>query len=270
MQKTKQQKPEIPLIVLVNDDGIKSPGIRAMARALMDVGEVLIVAPLEQQTSTGRSMRGGGVPEHVHYEIEGKHVRAFAIAATPAVAVRYAVLICADRTPALIVSGINYGENVGNGVTISGTVGAALEAASMGIPALAVSKSVHTRYHYSHSEKIDFTAAAEWGKKFAKRILSHGMPRRTDVVNLNVPEGGTLATPWRWTHISRRNYYRSLIKKTPHGRVIDGYALMLDESSLEHDSDVYAVMIDRVVSVSCITLDLTAPVTKREQSRWGK
>src|SRR5512137_648008 len=106
--KNVKRKSQIPLIVLVNDDGIKSPGLRAMAHALLDLGEVLIVAPLEQQTSTGRSFRGGGVAQPVHFEIEGKHVRAFGVAATPALAARYAVLICADRRPALIVSGINY------------------------------------------------------------------------------------------------------------------------------------------------------------------
>ena len=266
----KSIKRKIPLIVLVNDDGIKSPGIKAMARALLGLGEVMIVAPRDQQTSTGRSMRGGGVPQPVHYEIEGKHLRAFAIAATPALAVRYAVLICADRPPALIVSGINYGENVGNGVTISGTVGATLEAASMGVPALAVSQSVHTKYHYSHSDKVDFAAAAEWGKRFAKQILERGMPRGADVINVNIPEGATSTTPWRWTRTSRHNYYRSIVRATARGKSITGYELMLDETLLEPDSDVRAVMLDRVVSVSCLTLDLTARVTQRERMRWGR
>lgn len=270
MTKDNNAKRKTPLIVLVNDDGIKSPGIKAMARALLGLGEVLIVAPRDQQTSTGRSMRGGGIPQPVHYEIEGKHLRAFAVAATPALAVRYAVLICADRPPALIVSGINYGENVGNGVTISGTVGATLEAASMGVPALAVSQSVHTKYHYSHSNKVDFAVAAEWGKRFARKILERGLPRGADIINVNIPEGATLTTPWRWTRTSRYNYYRSIVRATSRGKSITGYALMLDKISPEPDSDVRAVMLDHVIAVSCLTLDLTARVTQRERMRWGR
>ena len=261
---------EIPLIVVVNDDGIKSPGLRAIARAMMDLGEVLIVAPRDQQTSMGRAFRGGGVAEYVHYEIDGKHVRAFAVAATPAVAVRYAVLLLADRPPALIVSGINYGENVGNGVTISGTLGASLEAAALKFPTLAVSLSVDKAYHHSHSETIDFTIAADWSKRFARRILMRGMPRRADIVNLNIPEHATLQTPWRWTRVSRMNYYRSVVDETPEGPVIEGYEEMLDPRDIEPDSDIRAVMIDQVVSVSFLTLDLTAPVSEKEKARWGK
>ena len=102
-------KSKIPLIVLVNDDGIASPGLRALAEALRDLGELLIVAPRDQQTSRGRAFLGGGVAEPIEYRIDGKRVRAFAVAASPAMAVRYAVLVCAERRPALIVSGINYG-----------------------------------------------------------------------------------------------------------------------------------------------------------------
>jgi 5'-nucleotidase len=270
LDKVKDRKPETPLIILVNDDGIRSPGIRAMARTLMQLGEVMIIAPRDQQTSTGRSLRGGGIPKSIHYEIDGKLVRAFAVAATPAMAVRYGVLICADRAPALIVAGINYGENVGNGVTISGTIGAALEAACMGFPALAVSQSVEPHLHFTHSETVDFTVAAEFGKRFAKKILQRGMPRGADIVNVNIPDGATLRTLWRWTRTSRMNYYRSTIRESRRGKSIIGYTSMVAETSPEPDSDVRAVLIDHVVSVSLLTFDLTARVSQKEKERWGK
>jgi 5'-nucleotidase len=237
---------------------------------MLALGEVLIVAPRDQQTSTGRAFRGGGVAEPMHYEIDGKRVRAFAVAATPAVAVRYALQIIAERKPALFVSGINYGENIGNGVTISGTIGACLEAASSGIPALAVSQSLHTTFHYSHSDQVDFSVAAKWGKQFARRILKRGLPRGADVVNVNVPEGANQKTPLRWTRVSRMNYYRSTIKETQQGRVIEGYELTIDPRSPEPGSDVRAILIDHVVSVSFLTLDLTARVSEEERARWGK
>lgn len=241
-----------------------------MARVLMELGEVLIVAPRDQQTSTGRSFRGGGVAERVHFEIDGKAVRAYAVAATPAVVMRYAILLLTDRPPALVVSGINYGENIGNGVTISGTIGAALEAAAMRFPVLAVSQAVDKMYHHSHSDAIDFIAAADWGKRFAQRILKRGMPHGADVVNLNVPEGATRRTPYRWTRVSRMNYFRSLIKETARGPVIDSYEQMVDPRDIEPNSDIFAVLIDRIVSVSFLTLDLTARVSQKDFAEWDK
>lgn len=268
--KIANRKSEIPLIVLVNDDGIKSPGLHALAEALRDLGELLIVAPRDQQTSMGRSFSGGGAAEPVEYRVDSRRVRAFAVATSPAMAVRYAVLVCAERRPALIVSGINYGENVGNGVTISGTVGAALEAANMRFPALAVSRVVRTKYHFTHSDEIDFTVAGYFAKKFARRILGRGMPRGADVVNVNVPENARTTTPWRWTRVSRQNYYRSVITQTPRGKSLDTYELCLNPETPEPDSDTRAVMIDHVVSVSPLSLDLTARVAEKEKARWGK
>jgi len=264
------RKSKFPLIVVVNDDGIRSPGLRALAQAMTSLGEILIVAPRDQQTSMGRAFIGGGVAEPVDFSLDGKRVRAFAVAASPAMAVRYAVLICAERCPALVVSGINYGENVGNGVTISGTVGAALEAASMGFPALAASRVVHTKYHFTHSDEIDFATAARFVKRFARRILERGMPRGADVVNVNVPENAQTTTPWRWTHMSRKNHYRSVITPTPRGKTLDTYEMVLDPDPPEPDSDVHAVLIDQVVSVSLLTLDLTSRVSENEKARWGR
>jgi 5'-nucleotidase len=264
------RKSKIPLIVAVNDDGIKSPGLRAAVRTMMDIGEVLVVAPRDQQTAVGRAFIGGGIAQPIRSVADGKRVRAFAIATSPALAVRYAVLILADRKPALVVSGINYGENIGNSVTVSGTVGAAWEAASMGIPALAVSLVLDARYHYSYDDAIDFSAAAYFAQRFARRILLRGMPRRADIVNVNVPQNARKTTPWRWTRLARANYYRSLTKETLRGKYLDGYELALDIASPERDSDVRAAMMDHVVSVTPLTLDLTARVTAKEKARWGK
>lgn len=264
------QKSKIPLIVLTNDDGIKSPGLYALARAMLTLGEVLIVAPLHQQTSMGRSFAGTGRVQSVDYIVDGKHVRAFAVAATPAIAVRNALLLYAERTPALLVSGINYGENVANGVTISGTVCAAIEGATHRIPALAVSQATPVSMHRSHSRSIDFSVAAYFAQSFARRILTRGMPRGTDVVNLNVPEGANPKTAWRWTTVSRKNYFRSQVLEGKRGKFLRGYETNLDREAPEPDSDVRAVIVDRVVSVTPITFDLTARVSAQERARWGK
>jgi 5'-nucleotidase len=258
-----------PLIALTNDDGIKSPGLYALARAMLTLGEVLIVAPKDQQTSMGRAFTGTGRLEPVDYSVDGKRVRAFAVAATPAIAVRNAILLYAERTPDLLVSGINYGENVANGVTISGTVCAALEGATHRVPALAVSQATPVSYHKSYSSLIDFSTAAQFARLFARRILLRGMPRGADVLNLNVPEGATRQTPWRWTRVSRYNFFHSIVRVGKHGRFLKGYEVDLDRETPERDSDVRAVVVDRVVSVSPLTFDLTARVSAKERARWG-
>jgi len=259
-----------PLIVLTNDDGIESPGLYALTRAMLKLGEVLIVAPRDQQTSMGRAFTGNGRIEPVDYKVKGKRVRAFAVAATPAIAVRNALLLYAERTPSLLVSGINYGENVANGVTISGTVCAAIEGATHRVPAMAVSQATPVIYHMSYSSEIDFSAAAEFARSFARRILSRGMPRGADVVNLNVPEGANRHTPWRWTRVSRNNFFHSVVREGKQGRFLKGYEVDLDRETPERDSDVRAVVVDRVVSITPLTFDLTARVSTQERARWGK
>ncbi len=257
-----------PLIVLTNDDGIESPGLRAAVRAVLDLGELLVVAPREQQSSAGRAFYGRGRAHTVAYVVNRKHVRAFAVPASPAPTVRHAVLLLAGRKPALLISGINFGENVGNGVTISGTVGAAIEAANLGVPAMAVSLQTATEYHYTHSTAIDFSVAAHFTRQFARRVLARGLPPNMDVLNINVPQGARRSTPWRWTRVSRASYYRSRIEETRRGKRFTGYESNLDRESLERDSDIFALVFDRVVSLSPITFDLTARVTARELARW--
>jgi 5'/3'-nucleotidase len=268
--KIRNPKTENPLIVLTNDDGIQSPGLHALARAMLKLGDILIVAPREQQTSMGRAFAGTGRVRQVNYRVDGKRVRAYAVSASPAIAVRNAVLLYADRTPALLVSGINYGENVANGITISGTVCAAIEGAALGVPALAVSQATPPSYHRTYSDSVNFACAAHFAQLFARRILERGMPRGADVVNLNVPEGASRKTPWRWTRASRNSYFRSQVREGKRGKFLRGYEVDIVDHVPEQDSDVCAVIVDRVVSLTPLTFDLTANISAAELARWGK
>lgn len=258
-----------PLIVLTNDDGIRSPGLRAAVRAVMDLGDVLIVAPRTQQSSMGRAFIGPGDTKRRDYRVNGKRLRAFAVMTSPAPTVRHAALLIADRKPSLVISGINYGENLGNGITISGTVGAALEAANLGIPSLAVSVVTSIEYHLSYSADIDFSIGARYTRKFARQILSRGMPRGADVISINVPRNVARTVEWRWTRVSRASYFHSTIEETQHGKRFTGYDVKVDLETLERDSDIYAVMVDGVVSISPLSLDLSARVPRRELTRWA-
>ena len=255
---------ERPLILFTNDDGIESPGLWAAAKAFVDLGEVLVVAPREQQSGMGRSMPNQSEGRIYPYEITalaGDGYRAFAVDGTPAQAVQHGVIELADRLPALVVSGINYGENTGNGVTISGTVGAALEAVSMGIPALAVSQQTPKDLHLTYSSEVDFGAAAHFTRMFGKYLLEHRLlPDDVDVLKIDVPWGATEATPWRTTRLSRRRVYwptrPERITLQDAGRI--GYEYKTDPAKAEPDSDVYTVMYAKQVSVTPISLDMTS------------
>jgi len=249
---------ERPLILFTNDDGIASPGLWTAARAFEDVADVLIVAPMQQQSGTGRSLPNSNTGAVIAQQ--GKEFNAFSVDGTPAQAVQHAIMEVADRQPSLVVSGINYGENTGNGVTISGTVGAALEAASFDIPAIAVSQQTDHNLHLTHSQQVDFTVAAHFTRQFALRWLDGDMPDDVDILKLDLPAAATLDTPWRLTRLSKSRVYWPTVpdRTTSWSPQSLGYAMQLDESKVEPDSDVYAVFIDEVISLTPMSLDMTS------------
>ncbi len=248
-----------PLILLTNDDGVKSPGLLAAASALRGLGGLVVSAPREQQSSSGRAFYWNRRPARKSILQIGRHrIVAHAVDASPAVSVRYALMLAVPRTPALVVSGINYGENLGSGLTISGTVGAAIEAAAGGVPALAVSLETAKEFHTSHSTEIEFKIAGYWTRWAAERILRNSLPRGVPLVNLNIPSDAKTTTPWRITRASHQTYFRSLVDK---GRFV-GYDVVIDTETLEPDSDIYAIRIAREVSVTPLTYDLTASVSR--------
>jgi 5'-nucleotidase len=254
-----------PLILLTCDDGITSPGLLAAVRAVLPLGEVIISAPCDQQTGAGRSLPAShdGAIHEVDYSVDGFQVPAYGIHGSPAQAALYALLELVPRMPALCVSGINFGENVGSLVTASGTVGAAMEAADNGLAALAVSLETDKAYHYRHSDQVDFAAAEHFTRVFAWRLLTRQMPEDVDVLKLDIPAEATPETPWRVTKLSRQRYFQAL----PSGRRFLsekrrlGYRMFVDHAHLEPDSDVRALAIDRVVSVTPLSLDLTSRVS---------
>jgi 5'-nucleotidase len=250
------------LILVTNDDGVASPGLLAAVRSVLDLGEVWVVAPLVQQSGLGRSFPGGRIKvETSTLEVDGQQVPSFALDTSPAQAVRHGILRFLPRKPALAISGINYGENLGGCITISGTVGAAIEAASLGIPTLAASLETDRQYHFSHSQEVDFGAAGLFVRRFAKWLLAHGMPDGVDILKLDVPSDATADTPWRTTRVSRQQYFITPITVDEQGRKhASGYARHIDFETLEPESDIHAVAVDRAVSVSPLTMDLTAGV----------
>jgi 5'-nucleotidase len=201
-----------------------------------------------------------GESERVALDVEGD-VEAWSVDATPALSVRWAFFTRLHRAPTLVVSGINFGENIGVSIPISGTVGAATEAACLGAPAVAVSLETDPEHFRSHSETVDFTIAATVTRRVAAMVLGRGLPDGIDVLNVNVPADATAKTPWRWTRVSREHYFDSIVHEDPEGeRRIAGWRTVADPSRLAPDDDIRAMAIDRHVSISPITVDPTGDV----------
>lgn len=253
---------EKPIILFTNDDGIESPGLWAAVDAFSDLGDLLVVAPRLQQSGMGRSLPGGSEGRIYQEErvISGKSLKVYAVDGTPAQAVQHGVLELAERLPSLVVSGINYGENAGNGVTISGTVGAALEAASLDIPAIAVSQVTPKDLHLSYSDEVDFKPAAFFARKFGEWMMTAVRPDDVDLLKLDLPLGCTVETPWKVTRVSRRRVYwptrPERVALNDIGRL--GYHYDADPSEAEPDSDVYCVLHEKQVSVTPMSLDLSS------------
>lgn len=258
-------------ILLTNDDGIESPGLWTAAKALSALGFVHVVAPRDQFSGAGRSMpiTSDGLirPQEMH--VNGQDWTVYAVGGTPAQAVLHAIYEILPDKPELVVSGINYGENLGTGITVSGTVGAALEAASMGIPALAISLETEREYHLSYSREVDFTTAGYFTQYFARLLIEHRMPPDVSVLKVDVPADATPDTPWEVTRLSRKRYY---IPTPPERESWDipgivSYQVTGDPSQDSVDTDVYALRVKRFVSVTPLSLDLTSRVDLPELER---
>lgn len=253
-----------PHILLTNDDGIRSPGLWAAAGELSRIGYVTVAAPREQSTGMGRSLpsTSDGVIRKEQVQVNGQEWDVYAVGGSPAQAVLHAVYEIMEHKPDLVVSGINYGENVGMGITISGTVGAAMEAASLGIPAIAVSLQTEIEYQLSHSEDIDFSVAGFFTAHFAKLILEKNFPAEVDLMKVDIPAHATRETEWRIARLSPLRYYDPSPAKRDsweqHGTI--RYTLSEDINHDGEDTDITILRKNKMVAVTPLNLDMTARV----------
>jgi 5'-nucleotidase len=262
-----------PNILLTNDDGIRSPGLWAAAEALSQLGFVTVAAPREQSSGAGRSLpsTSDGIIREEMVEVHGQQWKVFAVGGTPAQAVQHGLLEILSVKPDLVVSGINYGENLATGITISGTVGAAMEAASMGIPAMAVSLETDKIHHLSYSTDVDFSTAAHFAALFGRFLLERRLPAGVNLIKVDVPAEATPETPWDWTHLSLQRYYSPTKPKRSSWDVSEpvGYDIDMDYESEPETSDVYTLIRKRRVSVTPLTLDMTARVDEKTLKRFA-
>jgi 5'-nucleotidase len=252
-----------PQILLTNDDGIQSPGLWAAAEALDELGYITVIAPRDQASGTGRSMPFDTYDGQVHEEkllVNGKTWTVHAVGGTPAMAVLYGILTLMPNKPDLVVSGINYGLNLGSGVTISGTVGAALEGAACGIPSLAISLETATEYHGSHSREIDFSIAGHFTRLFAHKLLTKEMPHDVQLLKVEIPAEATEKTSWEITRLSMHRFYRPIPPDLSQDQTSKGigYDIAPDWDQSPPGTDTHTVVNRKVISVTPMSLDLTS------------
>ena len=230
-------------ILVTNDDGFRSDGIQALARALGKIGDVTIVAPTIEASAIGHALT---LRHPLRLESVAENV--YAVDGTPTDCVNIAVAQVFKALPDLVVSGINKGWNLGDDVTYSGTVAGALEAALLGVPAMAVSLR-QTRGDY------DFSHAARAAAQLANAIRERPLPPRT-FLNINVPKG--LPKGFRATVQAKRNHVTSVAERhDPKGRPY--YWIEEGQNHWQpHDRSDYQAVRDGFVSVTPLHPDLTA------------
>jgi 5'-nucleotidase len=189
-----------------------------------------------------------------------KHWDGIAANASPALTVEHAIKEVAHRPIDLVVSGINYGENVGSCVTVSGTIGAALEAADCGIPSLAVSLETFGSDYHSYNSEVDFNTAACFTKIVAEKMLSSALPDDVDVLKLEVPASATKDTQIVIARQDKIAYYTVEMEKrldtTSAGKF--KHAALKGQFS-RNDTDAFA-LAQGLVCITPLSLNLTSRV----------
>jgi 5'-nucleotidase len=239
------------IILVTNDDGIHAPGLAALAAALEPLGEVWVVAPEREQSACGHALTLHR-PLRAHQWGE----RRFAVNGTPSDCVNLAVLGFLPERPTLVASGVNHGSNLGDDVTYSGTVSAAMEGTLLGVPSIAVSLV----------DGGDFEAAGRAARLVAMRVLVEGLPAKT-LLNVNVPRQPPRGV--RLAPLGHRVYEGKVVEQAdPRGRPhywLGGGAPQWD--TLE-GTDMGAVH-EGFVAVTPLHLDLTHHGALARMGPWG-
>ena len=252
-------------ILITNDDGVNSSGIVAAKNAVIDLGEIEVVAPATQQSGIGHALTlFEPIRVSVSKLLDGN--RAYSVSGTPTDAVILGVYEIMKKKPDLLISGINVGENLGMAeLTTSGTIGAAMEAVVHGIPSLAISMQVKRddiKFHDGHVD-LDFDFAQKITRKLSKKIMNRGLPQGIDFLNVNIPSHPE-SHKIKLTRLGKKMYSIHIQKRLdPRGREyywIDGDPVGTDEEG----TDVYTLRSCNCPTITPISLDSTSNLNLME------
>lgn len=231
----------MPRILVTNDDGVFSEGIKLLATSLSEIAEVVVVAPDREQSATGHSLT-----LHRPLRMQQIETNVYSVDGTPTDCVNLGVLwLLKDRLPDLVVSGVNFGVNMGDDVTYSGTVSATFEGTLLGIPSVAFSQEV--------GENFSFDKAAQFAQRFVAVLLSESLPPDL-LLNVNIPSADIRGV--RFTRLGKRRYQQVVVEKTdPRGKNyfwIAGTPEWQEEEGTDHSA-----VSNGLVSITPLHLDLT-------------
>ncbi|HET7877085.1 MAG TPA: 5'/3'-nucleotidase SurE [Methylomirabilota bacterium] len=230
-----------PVILVTNDDGINAAGLAALAAALEELGEVHVVAPDREQSAVGHALT-----LHRPLRVEQVRPRWMAVNGTPSDCVNLGVLGLLPEAPVLVAAGVNHGSNLGDDVTYSGTVSAAMEGTLLGVPSIAVSQV--------DPDPERLAEAARVARIVAARVLVEGLPAKT-LMNINAPRGPVRGI--RLTRLGHRVYREKVVRETdPRGRPYYWVGAGPPEWQEDDSSDIAAVHAG-LASVTPLHLDLT-------------
>jgi 5'/3'-nucleotidase len=244
-------------VLLTNDDGIQATGLNAARRALLQVPavELAVIAPDSNRSASARSITTRQ-PLWVEEVDFGDGTTGFATDGTPVDCVRFAALGLVEFVPELIISGINHGTNLGDDITYSGTVAAALEGVVLGIPAIAVSQqSRRGEMDFRADDRFDFEQAAAFVARMVEEIERVPMPDGT-LLNINCPAGE--ATGARACRLGKRIYHDTLELAEEEAGGRRRYEIYGDEPGYQaEDGTDFAAIAERCIAVTPLHFDLT-------------
>lgn len=243
-------------VLLTNDDGVHSPGLAALIKRVSEVADLVVVAPDREQSAVSHALT-------LHHPLRAARIadNIYSVEGTPTDCVNLGIHSLLSFRPDLVISGVNRGANLGDDVTYSGTVAAALEATLMGIPAIAVSLA-------TRSAGENFDAAASFAARLAQSVFQRGLPRDT-YLNVNVPDvPADKLLPAQVTCQGRRSYEGTIVDKVdPRGR--NYYWIGTVDLNFQDipGTDYYAVSRGHV-SISPLHIDLTNHAAIGELQGW--
>lgn len=252
-------------ILITNDDGVTSNGIKELNDAVKDLGDTLVVAPSRQQSGIGHAITLMKPLRAMPTKID-ENTEAYAVTGTPTDCVILGSKMLMEEEPDLVISGINIGENLARSITTSGTLGATFEAAYFGIPAIAVSIQVkHEELKFKDGvQSIDYSFAKKIVRKLVKKIIDHGMPENVNILNLNIPSN-PVSDEIVQVKLANKMYDTDVEKRIdpfghPYYWIIGG--LIMEEDG---DTDVHTLRVENKSTLTALSTDMTTEV---DLSKW--